>query len=112
MSETVTNIPAMIDLLRSYARAGEGGPTVTSNHRHTLTMAADALAAAQKELAAVRARTVEEAATVCERRARSLSHDSHDYHAASEARKCAAAIRWLVTQPERFGRLLTEGENG
>lgn len=70
----------------------------------------DQLAAAQAEAKSVRAVAVEHAARVCELRAASLIENTKDYHAANEAQKCAVAIRWLTTQPDRFANITADEE--
>ena len=62
--------------------------------------------AAETALSDARARAIEDAARVCELRAKSHAKHSHDYFSANEAGKCAVAVRWLTTQPERFAAAL------
>lgn len=57
------------------------------------TVLVETAAALRERAGAAEADAFERAAKVCESRARSLRHDSHDHHAANEAQKCAGAIR-------------------
>lgn len=68
--------------------------------------------AERHDCATARADAIEHAAKVCEFRAQSNAEDSHDYLAANEAGKCAVAVRWLITQPERFAARLALLEEG
>lgn len=97
------------EMLAELERAASQPVTLRITRRDTgeLDMIAE-----RHDCATARADAIEHAAKVCEFRAQSNAEDSHDYLAANEAGKCAVAVRWLITQPERFAARLALLEEG